>query len=92
MTSPQIMALNTVSKTAAAATSLIISITGLISLQLISASFSTAVLKSSAAKTEQILITSNTQCIDDNFKIRPIINTKTAKNISILKFLSFAKA
>ena len=56
MIKPQTNALKTDITTAAAATSLIIFTKGLISLQAISASFSIAVLKSSAAKTKKILI------------------------------------
>ena len=92
MITPQIRALNTVIKTAEAATSFIISITGLISLQLISASFSIAVLKSSAAKTKQILITIISHANIVILKIKASAIVKVAHKISILKFRSLTTA
>lgn len=92
MTSPLTNAIKTATITAAADISLIILIRGLKSLQTISESFSIAVLKSSAVRTNPILRMMINQDAMDILITNPNIIVIKAQATSILKFLSFTNA
>ena len=92
MKSPHTSAHDTETTTAEAATSFIIFIAGFISLHATSASFSIAVLKSSADKTMLMLMITTNQAVAEILKNIPITITRRVESISILKFLSSRKA